>query len=323
MKKIKDFSPGEDATLILRFHDVQIKKTNSNADYASFLAFDGEDTIEAKIWAFHEEIRSKLKAGEVYVASGKMKDYQGKMQFNITDIRLVNEEDDIDLSAFYEYAKIDVRKLQDIIEDYVKKIDNEKLKNITIEVIKKHYKNFFLYPAAVNVHHNYFSGLAYHIYSMLTLSDAFLKLYSYLDKDLVYAGIIVHDIGKIIELSGPKGTEYTKEGKLLGHISIGAHEVLAIGNSLGYGGTDELITLVHIILSHHGQMEYGSPKEPIVAEAALIHFLDLTDSRMASLEKEIEKTAKGEYTNPIIAFDRRTFYVPDFNKKEQRRLYSF
>ena len=215
-----------------------------------------------------------------------MKEYQGKMQFNITDIRMVTDDDDIDLSAFYEYAKLNVSDLQNQIEGYVTKINNPILKEITVQILKKYYVNFYWYPAAVNMHHNYYSGLAYHVYSMLKLSDCYLSLYPYLNKDLVYAGIILHDIGKLVELSGPKGTEYTKEGKLLGHITIGANEIYAMALSLNYQNTEEYINLNHIILSHHGQLEYGSPKEPATPEALLIHFLDFADSKLAALEKD-------------------------------------
>lgn len=310
MKKIKDFSPLEEATLIVRLSDVQIKKTTTNVDYASLTAFDGEDLIEAKIWNFTDEIREKLKSGEVYVAYGKMKDYQGKMQFNITDIRLINDDDNVDLSAFYEYAKLPINELQDNIEAYVLKIKNKILKEMVVTILKKHYTNFYCYPAAVNMHHNYYSGLAYHTYSMLRLSDGYIQLYPFINKSLVYAGVILHDLGKLVELSGPKGTEYTKEGKLLGHISIAAMEINEVAKELGYQETEEVVNLLHVVLAHHGELEYGSPKEPSTPEALLIHFLDYTDSKMAALEKEVGKVNKGEYTNPILAFDRRAFYVP-------------
>jgi len=310
MKKIKDFSPTDTATLVVRLADVQIRKTSSNADYASMLAFDGVDTIDAKIWAFTDEIKEKLVSGEVYVASGRMKEYQGKMQFNITDIRLITEEDDIDLSQFYEFAKIEVDKLQDLITGYINKIENKVLKDITIGLLKKHYTKFFWHPAAVNMHHNYYSGLAYHTYSMLKLSDAFLELYSFFNRDLVYAGIILHDIGKVIELSGPKGTEYTKKGNLIGHLVISSNEIYKIATELGYENTDEVIALIHIVLSHHGKLEYGSPKEPMIPEAILVHLLDNADSKIASIEREVTNTEKGDFTNMINTF-RKSLYIPN------------
>lgn len=308
-KKIKDFSPKDKATLILRLSDIQIKKTSANADYASMLGYDGTDLIEAKMWSLTEEQKPLLKNGEIYEAEGIMKDYQGKMQFNISSIRPVDPSE-VDAKLFYEYAKLSVDDLKEKIIDYVNKIDNNIIKSIVSSILKKYFKDYFLHPAALIMHHNYFSGLAYHIYSMLTLSDGYLKLYPFLNSSLIYGGIILHDIGKLIELSGPKGTEYTKEGNLLGHISIGANLIYQTALSLGVETTDEAISLQHIILSHHGYLEYGSPKEPMIAEAALIYMLDFSDSRLAALEKEIENTEKGTYTSPIGAFDRKSFYVP-------------
>ena len=310
MKKISECSPLEEVSLVLRLSDVQIKKTTTNADYASMIAFDGVDKIEAKMWKFTDDLREKLVSGEVYVVDGRMKDYQGKLQLNITSIRQVDENDHVDLESFYEKAKISSEDLAKNMNEYFKKIENEYLKNIVSVLLKKHFKSFFEFPAAVTMHHNYFSGLAYHTYSMLRLSDVYLEMYPFINKDLVYSGIILHDLGKLLELSGPKGTEYTQIGKLIGHISIGANEIYATALDLGIEKTEEVINLIHIILSHHGQMEYGSPKEPLTAEAELIHLLDFGDSRMASLEKEIIKVKKGEYTSPITAFDRKSFYVP-------------
>ena len=313
MKKISECSPLEEVSLVLRLSDVQIKKTTTNADYATMIAYDGKDKIEAKMWKFTDELREKLVSGEVYIVDGRMKDYQGKLQLNITSIRLVDENDHVNLDEYYEKAKISSEELAKQINEYFKKIDNEYLKSIVSVLLKKHFKDFFEFPAAVTMHHNYYSGLAYHTYSMLKLSDVYLQMYPFLNKDLVYSGIILHDLGKLLELSGPKGTEYTKLGKLIGHISIGANEIYATAIDLGIEKTEEVINLLHIILSHHGQLEYGSPKEPITAEAELIHLLDYSDSRMASLEKEVCKINKGEYTSPITAFDRKSFYIPNID----------
>lgn len=313
MKKISELisSNNEDVELILRLSDVNVKKTSSGDDYASMLGFDGEDKIEAKIWSFTDELKEQLVNGEVYKVTARTKQYQGRTQLNILKIEKINENDGYDLSMFYEKAKLTSDQLAKEINNYFLKIDNQILKTVVSVLLKKHFDDFFNYPAAVSMHHNYFSGLAYHTYSMLKLSDAYLNLYSYINKDLVYAGIILHDLGKIIELSGPKGTEYTKKGKLLGHISLGANEINNVSVELGVEDSEEVINLLHIILSHHGQLEYGSPKEPATPEAALIHFLDYNDSRLAALEPEVNKTKKGEFTQPISPFDRRNFYIPD------------
>lgn len=317
--RISDYKPLDKATLLLKFSDVNIKKTTSGQDYASFLGFDGEKLIEAKIWALTNEMKEILKSGEIYVASGTMKDYQGKMQFNISEFRVASdsdfEDEGISKDDFYERAKLDRDVLAEALNHYVNAINNKVLKEIVISILKDVGVDDYLnYPAALTMHHNYYSGLAYHVYSMLTLSDAYLDLYPFLNRDLVYAGIILHDIGKLKELSGPKGTEYTKVGNLLGHISIGSNIVYAKACELGVSETDEVISLIHIILSHHGVNEYGSPKVPQMAEAVLIYLLDYSDSRMAALEKEIPSTEAGKFSGQIGAFDRKSFYKPKIDE---------
>lgn len=318
MMKINDLiaSNNEEVELLLRLSDVNIKKTTSGDDYASMIGFDGFDKIEAKIWNFNDEFKELLVSGEVYKVKARTKQYQNRTQINILSIEQVDENDGYDLSMFYEKAKYSSEELAKRINDYFMKINNPILKTIVSVILKKHFNDFFNYPAAVSMHHNYYSGLAYHTYSMLKLSDAYLELYPFINKDLVYSGIILHDLGKIVELSGPKGTEYTKQGKLLGHISLGANEVSNVSLELGFSESEEITNLLHIILSHHGQLEYGSPKEPATPEAALIHFLDYNDSRLAALELEVNKTKKGEYTQPIAPFDRRIFYIPNLNSDE-------
>lgn len=316
MKKIEDLlmSNGDEVELILRLSDVVIKKTSSGDDYASMIGFDGVEKIEAKMWSFTDELKESLVSGEVYKVLARTKQYQNRTQLNILSIEKLDENSGIDLSVFYERAKLNSDELAGCINEYFMKIDNPVLKTIVSVLLKKHFDDFFNYPAAVTMHHNYFSGLAYHTYSMLKLSDGFLSLYPFVNKDLVYAGVILHDLGKIIELSGPKGTEYTKQGKLLGHISLGANEIFATSVELGFEETEEVINLLHIILSHHGQLEYGSPKEPMTPEALLIHFLDYCDSKLAALQPVVEKTNAGEYTQQITSFDRRSFYIPDIKK---------
>ncbi len=310
METVKSVKVGDKPTMALKFQTIQIKKTNANDDYASLLGFDGEDLIECKIWSLSEDKKNILVNGEVYICSGTIKDYQGKKQFNISDFRYATE-DEVDKDSFYQYAPLSKNDLQSKISSYINRIDNVNLKNIVITVLKKYVNEYFEYPAATTIHHNFIGGLSYHVYSMLFLSEAYLKMYPFLNKDLVFAGIILHDIGKVKELSGAKSVSYTKQGNLLGHISIGANILHEVCVGLGLEDSEEALALEHIILSHHGLLEYGSPKEPLMAEAQLIYLIDYGDSRFASLEKYYKATNKGEYTDSMFAFEKRSFYIPD------------
>lgn len=309
MVKIHECNIGDKVTMALKFQNLQIKKTTSNADYASIVGFDSIDLINAKIWNLPQDKKEILENGKVYICEGVIKDYQGKKQLNISDFRYALDGE-VEYDDFFEYAPLSKNELQTKISGYINKIKNEKIKAIVFKTLKKYVNDYFEFPAAVTIHHNYISGLAYHTYSMLTLSESYLKLYSYLNSDLVYAGIILHDIGKVKELSGSRGPNYTKEGNLLGHIAIGLSMINSVCEELGYDNTDEALALQHIVLSHHGKLEYGSPKEPTIPEAALIFLLDYADSRLASLDKFINECQDGEYTEPVFAFEKRPFYKP-------------
>lgn len=309
MVKIHECNIGDKVTMALKFQNLQIKKTTSNADYASIVGFDSIELINAKIWNLPQEKKDLLENGKIYICEGVIKDYQGKKQLNISDFREVLDGE-VEYDDFFEYAPLNKNELQTKISGFINKIKNEKIKAIVLKTLKRYVNDYFEYPAAVTIHHNYISGLAYHTYSMLILSESYLKLYSYLNSDLVYAGIILHDIGKVKELSGSRGPNYTKEGNLLGHIAIGLSMINSVCEELGYSNTDEALALQHIILSHHGKLEYGSPKEPTIPEAALIFLLDYADSRLASLDKFISECQEGEYTEPVFAFEKRPFYKP-------------
>jgi 3'-5' exoribonuclease len=192
------------------------------------------------------------------------------------------------------------------------------LHDLTRFLIDTNQTAFFDYPAAVTMHHNYFNGLAYHTYSMLRLADTFVENYSSLNHDLLYSGIILHDIGKTKELSGPKQTEYTQAGNLLGHIVIGYKMLVQAGTKMNILDTEAFKALEHMIISHHGFLEYGSPREPLMAEAFALYLIDLCDSKMAALDDEVSKTEKGEYTGQIPSINKKTIYVNklDENKDE-------
>jgi len=144
---------------------------------------------------------------------------------------------------------------------------------------------------------------------MLKQAKALCDIYPTLNRSLLYAGIIAHDMGKVKELSGPVATTYTVEGNLLGHISIMSDEVANIAREHNIEG-EEVMLLRHMILSHHGKYEYGSPKLPMLKEAEMLHFIDNIDARMQMFDKHMKKVEKGQYTERIFALENRQFYKP-------------
>ena len=164
------------------------------------------------------------------------------------------------------------------------------------------------YPAAARIHHNFIGGLATHTAGMLKVALALCNIYPSVNRDYLIAGVLLHDLGKIEELTSPVVTEYTTAGKLLGHISIMDARLLQIGKDLGLEDSEELLLLRHMILSHHGQYEYGSPVRPETLEAELLNLIDNIDARVNTIDKALSETKEGEFTQKIFALDNRVFY---------------
>ncbi len=193
------------------------------------------------------------------------------------------------------------------IESYINKIENEVLKKITKTIYKSNEKKFYLHPAATKFHHAYVGGLSHHTYTMLKLIDPFIHVYPYLNKDLLYAGTILHDMSKIGEISGVDG-EYTKEGLLLGHLVMQTIDIDRIAHDLGYDQTEEVLMLKHMIISHHGQLNFGSPKKPQTGEALLLWFIDTIDSKFTVLGESLNETVDGTFTQMLSVMDKMKFY---------------
>lgn len=218
------------------------------------------------------------------------------------------------LATFYVYAPKPMMEIKKGIESYLEKIENKVLKDITHALYKAHEKTFFMHPAATKFHHAYVGGLSHHTLTMLEMIDPFLKIYPYLNKDLLYAGTILHDIAKIGEISGVDG-EYTKEGQLIGHLVMGTVDVDVTARSFGYENTEEVMLLKHMIISHHGQFHFGSPKKPQIGEALLLWFIDTIDSKFTVLGEVLNDTPKGTFTQMVSVLDKMRFYHPNLKEK--------
>lgn len=259
-----------------------------------------------------KEQLKQLTIGKAYVflVQKELKDEKEILIFqqaNLLEEVLSDEELNELLPIFYQYAPITLEELKTGIEQYLNKIDNKIIKDITENLYNKFKQDFYIHAAATKFHHAYVGGLAHHTLTMLKLSEPFLTIYPYLNKDLVYAGIILHDMAKIDEITGADG-EYTKEGLLIGHLVMITLEIEKMAVKLGYEKTEEVLMLKHITLSHHGQLNFGSPKKPQIAEALLIWFLDTIDSKFTPLGYEYSNISEGEFTSLIQVLDRVRFY---------------
>ncbi|MBI9009458.1 MAG: HD domain-containing protein [Tenericutes bacterium] len=247
--------------------------------------------------------------------------FKEKVHFEVSKFEILTETDALEakkeelLKLFYNYAPIITEEIRNDIEAVIKKLENKVIRDITEAIYKRFRDNFYLYPAATKFHHAYISGLAYHTHSMLKLAEGFLKVYPFLNEDLVNAGIILHDMCKIFEFDTYEGSEYTIRGKLLGHIAMGANLVDEVARDLGYSNEEETMLLEHIIISHHYYGNFGSPRKPNIAEALIIHFIDNIDSKTTVLGEELDLVGKGDLTSSIGVLERERYYKHKLSKE--------
>lgn len=212
------------------------------------------------------------------------------------------------LSAYYAFSPLDIQTAKQAIEQYLDVIKNPILKQITTTLYHKYEKGFYTYPAAVKFHHAYIGGLAYHTKTMLDIAKGLLAIYPFIHQDLVYAGIILHDLCKVDELSGFEGGEYTKEGQLIGHLVMIAQEVMMLAKTLGVEQSEEVLMLNHILLAHHGLPNFGAARRPVTPEALLVWYIDTIDSKFTVLGEVLKETDPGTFTPSIPVADKSRFY---------------
>lgn len=232
----------------------------------------------------------------------------------LTDMDVSEEKHEKLMKLFYNHAPINTIEIKKDIEKIIGNIKNKIIKDVLIKIYQDKKEDFYLYPAATKFHHAYISGLAYHTHSMLKLAKGFLEVYDWLNADLLYSGIILHDICKILEFDSFEGSNYTIKGKLIGHIAMGVNLIDEVAKELNYQDEEEVMLLEHILLSHHYYGNYGSPKKPNIAEALMIHFIDNIDSKTCVLGEELDLVETGDLTGPIGVLDRERYYKHKLSK---------
>jgi 3'-5' exoribonuclease len=313
MTGIMTFNVGETVDLYLLIKQMTKGTTNTGKPFLTIILQDKSGEMEAKLWDASEQDEKAYQPETIVKVVGDVHSYRGKNQLKIKQIRPTSPADGHMISDFLQTAPLSIDEMTSKITQYIFEMRNPNIQRITRHLIKKYQKPFLEYPAATKNHHEFVSGLAYHVVSMLDLSKAIASLYPSLDTDLLYAGVILHDLGKVIELSGPTSTTYTIEGNLIGHISIMVNEIGKTAEELGIEG-EEVMILQHLVLSHHGKAEWGSPKPPMIREAEILHYIDNVDAKMNMLDRALERIKPGEYTERIFPLDNRTFYKPTFHK---------
>ncbi len=298
-------------SLYVLIQSAERKYTTDGKQYIDFMLQDMSGVINGKLWAASETQVETFTNGKVVVLSGDVTVYRKENQVRIKSIELYPN---MDVEHFIPSAPVEKSVLKDKVYQYALQIQNQNINKIVFKILEKYEEEFFVFPAASKNHHEYVNGLAHHVVCMLELSEFVSSKYPVVNSDLLYAGVILHDFGKIIELSGVVSTEYTTVGKLIGHISIACNEVYQVACELGIEKSEEVMLIQHMILSHHGKLEFGSPKLPVTVEAEVLSILDNLDARLNMMEKSLDDLPYKEFSSRIFSLENRRFYNHSLNK---------
>ncbi len=319
LQMIKDYIKYEGPVMSAIFMIKSLSRavSNNGNPYLSLVLQDVSGTLDAKKWTIDDEDIEIAQPGKLIRVDGQILIYKGHPQLKINYMEGV-QDSEVDLSKYVPVAPVPLEDLKELFDSYLNQIEDLEIKTLTQNLIKENYTPYTTYPAAITVHHAYISGLLYHSLCICKSALEIQKDYPFLIKDYLIAGSLLHDIGKTRELNSAIASNYTEEGNLIGHITIGAMMVYEEGKKEKIS-EEKLTVLIHMILSHHGKPEFGSAKVPLTAEAYVLHVLDDLDAKMETLRNYWKNTEEGDFTSKIPWMENVSFFKPHSLKKSNTK----
>ena len=290
MRYIEDLRENEHIVEHYLCKQKQSLKTKAGKTYFSLKLADKTGLIDAKVWEMTKDIQS-FEEGDMIKIDATVQLYQNDLQLKISKIRKSREGEYV-TTHYIAVTDKDVDILYKSVTDLVYSIESPHIRQLVETILVKdneRVKLFKTHSAAKYMHHSYQGGLLEHTLAVAQICDFFSARYKHVNRDILVATALLHDIGKIYELSEMPHNEYTNDGQLLGHIVIGLEMITNIIAKIP-GFSPELASLIkHSIIAHHGELEFGSPKLPYTAEAYLLHFADNMDAKLKSFEEILDK----------------------------------
>jgi 3'-5' exoribonuclease len=278
---------------------LQVKKKKNGEDYLGITLKDKTGEAHGVMWDNVAETLDSVSQGDYVQATAKVSTYNDKIQLTLQRLSPL-DAGQVDESDFVPSSEKDLALLWNDFMERVNGIGHLQLRRLILEIFDDDdfASRFRKAPAAKGYHHTYLGGLLEHTLSIVQLCEMIADHYPHLDKDLLVVGGIIHDLAKVNELSYERNFDYTDEGRLLGHIVMGTVDLDGRMRRLEF--PDKLrIKVLHMLISHHGEEQYGSPKKPMTPEAIALHFIDMIDSRMEMVRfsLENEKDLEGSFTS--------------------------
>jgi 3'-5' exoribonuclease len=304
---VSSLQDGQNITSHFLVCEKEIRATREGKSYLRLELGDATGRVEARMWDGFEKLVEGFAQDDFVKVQARVENYRNKLQLMIDKIRRA-EESEIDTADFFPHTNEDVEKLYRKLLEVVASVGNPWLRELLDSVTRdpELVPKWKRAPAAKVMHHAYLGGLLEHVISLCGMCRAALDHYPEADADLLLTGAILHDVGKLQELSYDRSLGYTDEGQLLGHILL-EYEMVTRKIDAIAGFPPALKTLVqHMLIAHHGKYEFGSPKLPMFREALLLHYLDDLDSKMAAVRSALESSSgEGNWTAYNGALERR------------------
>ena len=316
---VKDLKADDSHYLEDRFlvKNADIRDGNNNKRHLYMTLADATGDVQAIKWSLSpDEVRafSKIEAGMVISIGGRCNEYMGKKQLVIDTIKGQAPEGSYDRADIFKAAPESSEAMYEYITSKINDFKDEELRELCLSFYEENKDRMMYYPAAMSNHHAEYGGYLYHVKRMMMMGERACEVYTNLNKDLLLAGVALHDIEKLSEMNSDKNgvvEDYTLEGKMLGHLVMG---VAAIGERCRELGIDDekCVLMQHMSLSHHYEPEFGSPKKPLFPEAEMLHYLDMTDAKMFDMEEALENVEPGDYSDKVYTLDNRKLYKKTF-----------
>lgn len=308
---IKDLQVGQTASGVYIVNSHAVKPTKVNTSYLDITLSDKTGTINGKMWTIPANFNvDGIVDGYFILVAFAVEEYQGKKQVKIDNIKLVTPDVKFDKSEIIPTAPQTPSVMFGYILDTINDMDNAEIQKLCYNVMVEKKDALMLCPGAKSMHHAELGGLLHHITGMLKLGKAVAETYPEANKDLLLGGIILHDICKLREFElGPIGlcVDYTKQGKLLGHITMGCSYIEAKCKELNI--SEEITTLImHMILSHHGEPDFGSAIRPCFLEAFLLNMIDNMDAKVIMIHNSLEGVPVGGFSEKVYGMNNIQLY---------------
>lgn len=302
---IKDLKPDSPVRSTFLVQTKERKVTSNGAAYLDLTLQDTTGVISAKLWDFSERTTAPFEADDVVQVEGFVESYRGTPQLRVRKIALCPAEQ-VDLLDYLPRTQRVPDEMYSALVARVSRMEDGPLRALLLSILEDPClaEKYKLAPAAMSYHHAFLGGLLEHVSSLIALADLVADHYPWLRRDLIVAGLILHDLGKTEELNFSRGFRYSTRGQLIGHITMALEIVQAKIQQIPNFPRQLKDELEHIIISHHGKLEFGSPKEPMFAEALVVNFLDEMDSKLEAVRAQYaaDHDRPGDWTsrNPAL-----------------------